>query len=145
MFASTHLRSTSICGRIQLSHTTAMALQKARKAHWIKRREDAVEAKGKGVMETYWLVQKSRGTEQAPESNGEASDEVRSGSTVEGMNQSQVLKQNRLIEWCVELLSHHLRKVIARRQGLFLAPTTTYSSLIYKKEEGKTILLVLVA
>lgn len=134
------MESTSQSGRVQISHTTALELQKARKAHWIKRREDAVEAKGKGVMETYWLTLKSAINEQAPGFNDDCSGELLAESPIPGMDQSQVLKRNRLIEWCVELLSDHLRKVTARRQGLFLASTTTYSSLIYKKEEGKTCL-----
>ena len=136
--------STSIRNRIQLSHTTALELQKAHKAHWITRREDNIEAQGKGVMETHFLSLQRTGTtmDKAESHPGTGNKEVMESSMVSaiapGLDEEQVLKQNRLIEWCVEILVHHLRRVAARRQGLFLAPTATYSSLIYEKEEGKT-------
>jgi hypothetical protein len=42
-------------GRIQVSEETAKLLIKAGKSHWIKERVDKIEAKGKGVLQTYWL------------------------------------------------------------------------------------------
>lgn len=135
------MESTSLQNQIQVSHTTALELQKARKAHWLKRRQDNVEAKGKGVMETYFLSMRKYQSEQALGAGHDASGEFNTELPVDaGVGQKHVLKQNRLIEWCVELLTHHLRRITARRQGLFLAQTATYSSLIYEKEEGKTCL-----
>lgn len=51
--------------RIQLSSTTAELLAKAGKGHWINPREDKVEAKGKGEMQTYWLENRDTFTQQA--------------------------------------------------------------------------------
>jgi class 3 adenylate cyclase len=42
--------------RIHLSEDTANLLRAAKKEHWIKSREDKIIAKGKGEMQTYWLV-----------------------------------------------------------------------------------------
>ena len=41
--------------QIHLSETTAELLRAAGKDHWLKKREDLVEAKGKGAMQCYWL------------------------------------------------------------------------------------------
>ena len=41
--------------QIHLSEATAELLRAAGKDHWLKKREDLVEAKGKGAMQCYWL------------------------------------------------------------------------------------------
>jgi hypothetical protein len=43
-------------GRIQLSQKTASLLIAAKKEHWVKKRDDAIHAKGKGVLSTVSLV-----------------------------------------------------------------------------------------
>lgn len=51
------MESTGEGNRVQVSATTAKLLQhKHGKGHWLQPREDLVHAKGKGAMETYWLV-----------------------------------------------------------------------------------------
>ena len=42
-------------GRIQVSQQTADCLLEAGKGSWIKPREDKIEAKGKGLLQCYWL------------------------------------------------------------------------------------------
>ena len=54
------MESTGMAGRIQVSHSTAHYLVAQNKEHWLQRREDSVAAKGKGVLETYWLVPKDK-------------------------------------------------------------------------------------
>ncbi len=49
------MESTSLRNRIQLSQATADLLIKAGKSSWIAKRSDEVQAKGKGLMQTYWL------------------------------------------------------------------------------------------
>jgi class 3 adenylate cyclase len=49
------MESNSCEGRIQLSETTAQLLFNANKRHWLIKRDDEVEAKGKGNLQTYWL------------------------------------------------------------------------------------------
>lgn len=119
---------------IQISYTTAAELQKYHKSHWLRRREDAVAAKG-GILETYWLtIDSSKLNDTMQSVTDDSDDEFHVPDT------SKTQKRDRLIEWCVELLLDYLRKVHARRQGLFLNQTASYSSLIYKKEHGKTCL-----
>mmetsp|Transcript_17163 Transcript_17163/g.47039 ORF Transcript_17163/g.47039 Transcript_17163/m.47039 type:complete len:97 (+) Transcript_17163:37-327(+) len=49
------MESTGAKGRIQCSEATAECIRTARKEHWVVPRDDAVNAKGKGEMQTYWL------------------------------------------------------------------------------------------
>jgi hypothetical protein len=41
--------------RIHVSEATAILLEQAGKAHWIREREDRIIAKGKGEMRTFWV------------------------------------------------------------------------------------------
>jgi class 3 adenylate cyclase len=49
------MESNSCKGRIQVSETTAQLLFNANKHHWLIKRDDEIEAKGKGTLQTYWL------------------------------------------------------------------------------------------
>jgi class 3 adenylate cyclase len=49
------MESNSSKGRIQISEATAQLLIKAKKHHWLIKRDDEIEAKGKGNLQTYWL------------------------------------------------------------------------------------------
>ena len=40
---------------IQASQKTADLLTEAGKHHWLKRRDEFIEVKGKGTMQTYWV------------------------------------------------------------------------------------------
>lgn len=119
------MESTGSRNRIQVSHTTAAEIEKLGKGHWLTKREDVVIAKGKGVMETYWLTPAAQ--EDSPV------------GVSPPMNKAVTMdKQNRLIDWCVEVLLDKLRQIQALRQGLFLAQTSSYDALVYKPQEGKT-------
>lgn len=52
MNTTSRLETTGKPGRIHLSHATASLLEKSGKGHWIKKRSDSVEAKGKGKLDT---------------------------------------------------------------------------------------------
>lgn len=49
------MESTGVRDKIQISKVTSDLLIKAGKSHWIQPREDVIDAKGKGMMQTYWL------------------------------------------------------------------------------------------
>ena len=53
---ASRMESLSKPGRIQVSSTTAELLRAAGFARWLREREDAVQAKGKGELRTFWLV-----------------------------------------------------------------------------------------
>jgi hypothetical protein len=52
------MESTGAINKIHLSKETAELLIAAGKAHWVMLREDVVEAKGKGRLQTFWLKSK---------------------------------------------------------------------------------------
>ena len=52
------IESTGMRNRIQLSEETADLLAAAGKVHWLRSREEPVTAKGKGKLQTYWLLTK---------------------------------------------------------------------------------------
>ena len=56
------MESTGKVNKIQVSQTTADLLKAAKKDHWLQAREETVEAKGKGVMQTYWVEPKTIAT-----------------------------------------------------------------------------------
>ncbi len=56
------MESTGRRGRIQISQATAELLEAAGKGHWFIPREEMVEAKGKGLMQTYWLLSRKAPT-----------------------------------------------------------------------------------
>jgi class 3 adenylate cyclase len=58
------MESTGKVGKIQVSQATANLLKKARKSHWLQPREEMVEAKGKGMLLTYWVETITRASYQ---------------------------------------------------------------------------------
>lgn len=53
---ASRMESNGQKGRIQVSQSTADCLVAAGKNKWLTSREDLVEAKGKGKMQTYWVT-----------------------------------------------------------------------------------------
>lgn len=53
---ASRIESTSIPGMIQISQTTANYLIDAGHSDWFEPRDDKVQAKGKGELQTYWLL-----------------------------------------------------------------------------------------
>jgi hypothetical protein len=53
------IESTGKKNRVHLSKETADLLISAKKADWVKPRQDTVSVKGKGQLQTYWLLQNS--------------------------------------------------------------------------------------
>ena len=65
MIASTVVNTAARCesngqpNRIQVTEKTALLLVQAGKSNWLTKREDIIEAKGKGKLQTYWLEPRS--------------------------------------------------------------------------------------
>jgi hypothetical protein len=53
---ASRMESNGTKGRIQVSESTANLLIAAGKRHWLQEREDAIFAKGKGKLRTFWLA-----------------------------------------------------------------------------------------
>jgi class 3 adenylate cyclase len=118
---ASRMESTGERGRIQVSQETADLLMAAGKAHWLKPRDEKVVAKGKGEMKTYWLdPTKKRRTAKNHK-------DIRVAQEISLNNKEHVDKPMspadaplddkyaRLIDWNVDVLLHHLARVISSR------------------------------
>jgi len=136
------MESTGKAGKIQCSQRTAELLIAANKTHWICPRDEIVQAKGKGKIQTYWInlsraIDSPLGDSMASfGSFGSSNYSKRSFATsVRDMSRSLVWGENnqsnfqelaeksvehhkhqRLIDWNVEILSKLLRQIVARRR-----------------------------
>ncbi|CAB9506118.1 Receptor-type guanylate cyclase gcy [Seminavis robusta] len=53
---ASRMESNGVPNSIHVSESTAQLLKQAGKEHWLTPREDKITAKGKGEMQTYWVV-----------------------------------------------------------------------------------------
>jgi hypothetical protein len=111
------MESTSERGRIQVSQETADLLMAAGKSHWLKPREELVVAKGKGELKTYWLdPTKKRRTKTHKDIR--VAQEIAVNGKDSNAGPGEVPfddKYARLIDWNVDVLLHHLARVISCR------------------------------
>jgi hypothetical protein len=141
MNTASRMESTGMRGRIQISQDTADYLIAAEKSHWIKPREGLVSVKGKGELQTYWLIPSATSSStRSVESDISKSKQVLKlppGTTNlflkhahESIRQLEkwghlnledstidAHKKARLINWNVEVLVQLLSKVVASRIG----------------------------
>jgi hypothetical protein len=125
------MESTGKRERVHMSEQTALQLIQHGREEWVVRREDAVEAKGKGKMVTFWL--KLVGDRSAVESVGGSSDaagdtrisdianDVVSEWNVEmpaSQSTDSEQRNDRLAHWNSELLLELLQRVVSRRAAL---------------------------
>jgi hypothetical protein len=118
--------------RVHLSEQTALQLIKHGKEDWIVRRDDMIEAKGKGKLVTYWL-KLSTGSNDRSCGSVVTSSELGDDERVRLLNQGPDLETNRLpdskssevekrgqrlVQWNTEILLELLHKVVARRAAL---------------------------
>jgi Adenylate and Guanylate cyclase catalytic domain len=125
------MESTGKRERVHLSEQTALQLIQDGREDWVVRREDAVEAKGKGKMVTFWLklvgdrnpVESVAGGSDAGCENmisGRASDTASEWNVEMPASQSSDSEQRneRLAHWNSELLLELLQRVVSRRVAL---------------------------
>lgn len=105
------MESTAKRNKIQLSQETAQLLTEAGKEKWLISREDKVEAKGKGMLETYWL--KIVSGSKSEDTGSVASDFVPVDKNKLALPTET--KYARLIDWNVSLLSDLLKKIVVWR------------------------------
>lgn len=105
-------------GRIHISEDTAQLLVVAGKKRWVEKRNGQIEAKGKGLLVTYWLTR----TEDEERSRaGRKNEKNLTCSTSDENNVSGFDKDrnDRLIEWNVDTLLRLLKQVIAYRNAKY--------------------------
>jgi 3'5'-cyclic nucleotide phosphodiesterase len=112
--------STGTKQKIQISSSTAALLVDAGKSNWIIPREDQVNAKGKGILHTYWLNIQSNTTmsKALSESDGSKADvesftnDISTG-TIDIVPLSD--KNVKMIDWICELLQKQIKSIVSAR------------------------------
>jgi hypothetical protein len=95
-----------------VSQKTADLLTEAGKGHWVSARDTLVSAKGKGMLQTYWVDPVAGCATSASGSTEVSSDVDLTERNVEGALESVTdEKINRMIDWYVEALATLLRDV----------------------------------
>ncbi|KAL3942002.1 MAG: hypothetical protein SGARI_000410 [Bacillariaceae sp.] len=127
------MESTGIRNKIQMSNATAKLLIKAGKEHWIEKRGELIDVKGKGSQETYFLkgstVKELSSSGKPGSTNGATTDTMDSSSSDANDHQAQSVTQlqspggissktARLIDWNTEVLSRRICGIVNHRHGL---------------------------
>ena len=116
----------------------------AGKQHWISKREDKIIAKGKGELQTYWLVGTKKAPARARSDSASVSSEVVTDSEAStadsdmedfGFMLNRDEKTDRLVQWIVDVLLGYLKK-IAQQRGTPVADT----AVEWESAEGSTVL-----
>jgi hypothetical protein len=134
------MESTGVKKKIHISQECAELLIASNKAtgSWIKRRDDIVHAKGKGELQTFWLLPKhrvSRSSDAASEGVSEAGTDMQSsegapksgedsfthedGSTNSAIESAAVENERiqRLVDYTGDILVQILRRIEAKRRA----------------------------
>mmetsp|Transcript_46094 Transcript_46094/g.112589 ORF Transcript_46094/g.112589 Transcript_46094/m.112589 type:complete len:201 (+) Transcript_46094:3423-4025(+) len=128
------MESTGSPNRIQVSAAFAEHMKKANRSHWISQREDLVDVKGKGSLQTYWLQFKgdNKGLMGETESEPTFTDEVSSDMFAHKEFKDQITrvaggtetdegqlsqKVERLVGWNVDILTAILKQIVAQRES----------------------------
>ena len=78
MNTASRMEHHGMAGRIHVSEETAKALTAKKKAHWVIGREDKVNVKGKGLLDTFWVVDRKDREASRDESTAGYTDGARS-------------------------------------------------------------------
>ncbi len=122
------IESTGVRNKIHLSHETAALLHAAGKSNWIRKRTETVMAKGKGEMQTYWLLTDDEmasgttaedGTKAAPLPIVKASAPRLGNATADMLDPESTLppRIRRLVDWNVDVLKRLLKQIVAKRRA----------------------------
>jgi hypothetical protein len=112
------MESTGVPDKVQISQVTANLLIKEGKARWVRERDDVIEVKGKGFAKTYWMNPNFKRTDSS--SSKSTSEYISEGEQQqrnhtfgnESIGNSEIVKRDRLIDWMVDLLIEHIRKIV---------------------------------
>lgn len=110
---ASRMESTGRAGKIQVSQSTARYLRDSGKEYWLKPREDSINAKGKGILNSFWANPVStKGSSQASGASG--SDNL---AHVSKKDLEKIFKvdKTRHIDWMTELLLENIKKMVRSR------------------------------
>ena len=137
--------------KIHISEETAALLRKGGKSHWLQARPSKVNVRSKGALQTYFVFPKSNDCSSTGSSSDAGSDgkpamsNVPSNHDLRGAaDHNDVLdsKNQRLVDWNVQILARLLKLIVASRQahagGEDLSDSVSEDVIVSKK--GTTVL-----
>jgi class 3 adenylate cyclase len=118
------IETTGRRDKIHLSQETAELVIQAGKSKWMIRRNDTVVAKGKGEMQTYWLLSeaevesgiKPEISNALPVVNAMQPRLAKAAMNVLDPESSLPPKIKRLVDWNVDVLKRLLKQVVIKRE-----------------------------
>ena len=122
------IETTGARNKIHLSEETSQCVKDAGKGHWLRPREEAVVAKGKGELATFWLEIKGdaakstqSGSSDGYSQDNSGSDQLVGTSREKDTNEVEFKglsnKLTRLVNWNCELLIRLLKTIVSRRKA----------------------------
>lgn len=96
------MESTGVKDKIHMSKLTADLLIAAGKENWIKQREEMVEAKGKGLLQTYFLTKgsgKRSSCDTMSNTGSTSAGEMESEKADVEAESSDLVRRERLVDW----------------------------------------------
>jgi hypothetical protein len=119
---ASRIESTGERDKIHLSQTTAALLIERDKRDWVVAREDLVTAKGKGQLQTYWLIlEPGVGNSTNHSDLGETCDDPETQTDDSDRKSSKYFsstldpKTRRLVDWNADILLRALQKIVAAK------------------------------
>ena len=134
------MESTGVVNKIQCSQATADLLTTFKKPHWLTPRDEMVEAKGKGMMSTFWVEPKSVAHSVTAGSTATRSNSIASGA--DAMDTTRISSQTeRLLNWNIDVLERLLKKIVARRSAIGKEKNDRSTSIInWNRAHDKMVL-----
>jgi class 3 adenylate cyclase len=119
------MESTGFANKIQVSQKTADLIIASGRESWLTKREDLVNAKGKGLLQTYWLSLKRSAsrTSSVLGSVTDGSDLIDLSPSL-GTNTPIDPKIQRLIDWNVAIFQELLDEIVAHRRATQMVPSS---------------------
>jgi hypothetical protein len=111
---ASRMESTGQRNQIQVSQATADLITESGKSQWMRKREELVQAKGKGEVQTYWIKCKVSLTEKSDDdAHRHSSSRLWIAEGEESAHKIRIRKS--LVNWQVALLSRFLKQIVLRR------------------------------
>ena len=107
------MEQNGIRDKIHLSQETADLVVGAGKAKWIVPRDDKIFAKGKGELDTYWLVLRCDEGFRTGSVSGTSSSGVEREFLESVASNMFNSKSQRLVEWNVDVMIRFLKQIVS--------------------------------
>jgi class 3 adenylate cyclase len=153
MNMAARMESSGVKNKIHLSQDTANLLIAAGRQQWVTPREGTVELKGKGEMQTYWLLMAGSSSHASSEMSDDSTEilafipetklaAIWKGTYLEGVFGLTEVDGAlaRLVDWNVDVMLDLLKSIVARRivSG---QDSTTLSSALEKQIVGQNMVI----